>query len=510
VSDHPDTPRPPAVLTSDESSIDASLLSDEQVGRRVIQGGAQRAAGFFAANLFTAASAVILLRYLGVDAFGRYGTVLALVGIVYGISDLGLTATGTRELALCETLKERHDVLAHILGLRILVTGLGVLAATAFAAVSGYESVLIVGTALAGFGVLLQSVQAAMLIPLSVQLRNGVLALNQILTQGVLLLGVGLLAGVGAGLGPFFAVQILIGLALLAAAPVMLSRQHLVAPRWTTARIRALAAVALPVAVGTVLGVLYLRLLVIIMSLLSDEPSQLGYFVTSTRVLELVGGIPFLVISIVLPVVTVAARDDHARLVYITSRVAQVMALGGVLVALLLWILSGPIVTVLGGHQYAPAGSVLEIQGFATITIFLTAAWQPALMAMDRLRSFMIAMTIGVLSVVVAALLLIPRFEADGAAVAAVVGDVTLALAMYVAVRRAGPGDWLPAALPRVAAAAIPAVGVGLITAIPAGVRAAVVAAVFLGLAAVFGAVPSEVADAVRTAAIRLRIAARP
>ena len=98
------------------------VLSDEQVGERVIRGGAQRAAAFVAANLLTVAGAVVLLRYLGVEDFGRYGTVIALVGVVQGISDAGLTATGTRELALCETDAERRDVLAHVLGLRVALT----------------------------------------------------------------------------------------------------------------------------------------------------------------------------------------------------------------------------------------------------------------------------------------------------------------------------------------------------------------------------------------------------
>ena len=59
----------------------------------------QRATGFVAVNLLTAIGAVVLLRYLGVEDFGRYGTVLALLSIVYGISDAGLTMTASRELA---------------------------------------------------------------------------------------------------------------------------------------------------------------------------------------------------------------------------------------------------------------------------------------------------------------------------------------------------------------------------------------------------------------------------
>lgn len=98
-----EAPSPTTLVTDGSPAHDPSVLSDEQVGTRVIHGGAQRAAGFVIASLLTAASALVLLRYLGVDRFGRYGTVLALVGVVYGISEMGLTVTGTRELSLART-----------------------------------------------------------------------------------------------------------------------------------------------------------------------------------------------------------------------------------------------------------------------------------------------------------------------------------------------------------------------------------------------------------------------
>lgn len=494
--------------TSEDSAPEPSVLSDEHVGKRVIHGGAQRGVGFVLANALSVGCAVILLRYLHVAGFGRYGIVLAVVGVVYGISEMGLTATGTRELALCETEAEVRDTLAHVLGLRIAITTLGVLLGVAFGVIAGYRDTLVIGIALAGFGTLLQSVQAAMLMPLSIQLRNGILAANQVLTQAVLLIGFAVLAIAGAGLVPFFAVQIAVGVVLLAAAPLMIARRHLVAPRWTPARIRELGRIAVPVAIGTVLGVLYLRILVILMSLLSSRPDQIGYFVTSTRVMELIGGVPFIVVSIILPVAAVAARDNRKRLVYMSSRVAQMMVLGGVLTALLIWTLARPILIVLGGLRYTPAGPVLQIQGFATITIFLTAAWLPALMGLGRLRAYWVAMTCGVVAVVVAGVVLIGPFQATGAAVAAVIGDVTLAVAMYLAIRRSGLRGWLRAdAMLRIAAATALAVAVGLIDGLPAVIRAVLVGGTFVTASAVLGAIPSEMTDALRAVGARLGVA---
>ena len=276
-------------------------------------------------------------------------------------------------------------------------------------------------------------------------------------------------------------------------------------PRWTGARIRQLGGIALPVAVATVLGVLYVRMLVVLMSLLSDNERELGYLVTSARVLELSGGLPFLVVAVVLPVLSVAARDDHERLVYMTSRIAQVMALGGVLIALVIWTLARPILLVLGGDEYGPAAPVLQIQCFAAITIFITAGWQPALFGMGRVKWLAAAMALGLVAVIVSGLLLIPPFDATGAAIAAVIGDVVLCAAVYTALRRSGPGAWLggTAAVARILAASLAAVAVGLIPGIPDGVRAVLVVSVFSAAALVLRAVPSEITDAARAAVKR-------
>ena len=214
---------------------------------------------------------MVALRYLGVDEFGRYGTVMALVAIVQGITEAGLSVTGTREVSLAGSAEDRRGLLAHVVGLRIVLTGAGVLGAVGFGLLVGYDRTLVLGTLIAGAGVFLISVQAAMLIPLSVDLRNGTLTLNEVLRQGLLVIGFVVLAIVGAQLLAFFALQIAAGVVLLAITPWLIERRDLVRPRWTVEQLKRLAAIGLPVALASVLMAVYFRVLVVIMSLLSGD-----------------------------------------------------------------------------------------------------------------------------------------------------------------------------------------------------------------------------------------------
>jgi O-antigen/teichoic acid export membrane protein len=249
------------------------------------------------------------------------------------------------------------------------------------------------------------------------------------------------------------------------------------------------------------------------MSLLTSDAREVGYFVTSTRVVEMLAGIPFLLISVVLPVLSVAARDDRERLEYITARTTEALALGGVLLALVLWIAAKPVIVVLGGQQYDPAVPVLQIQCLASVTIFLAAAWNPALIGLGRTRELAAAVGMGLLVVLVAGLILIPRMGADGAAIAAVVGDLAYAVAMFAALWRAGPGRKLDfRGLARVGAAALPAIGLGLVPGVPDVLLAVAAATLFLCLAVALHAVPSELAAGVRQLlrAVLRRGSARP
>jgi O-antigen/teichoic acid export membrane protein len=459
----------------------------------------QRSVGFLLTNVLALVGAVVLLRYLGVEDFGRYGTVMALVSIVYGISDAGLTMTGSRELAVRRERDAQRQVLAHVLIMRIALTGAGVIAAVAFAVFADYGSELVLGTALAGFGIFLASIQSAMLLPLNVELRNARIAFNEVFRQAVLVAAFAALALLGAGLLPFFAAHIVLGVLLLLVAPLLLGRQHLVAPRWSTGQMRALIEIALPVAIANVLGILYLRILVVLMSVLSNDPVEIGDFVTSTRVVELVAGLPFLLGTVILPVVTVAARDDPRRMRYINARMTETMALGGVLVAIVVSFAARPVILALGGDDYEGAVGVLQIQCLAVVTIFLAAAWNQTLVGLGQVRALVVTTAAGLTAVVVAGVALIPALDAEGAALAAVIADIVLCLATYLALRHAGPGRELSLGpVLRIGVAAVPAVLVGFVPGLPDVVSALAAGAVFVATAVALKAVPAELVDAAR------------
>ncbi|HEY8501298.1 MAG TPA: polysaccharide biosynthesis C-terminal domain-containing protein [Solirubrobacterales bacterium] len=473
------------------------VLTSSEAGGKVIRGSAMRVAANVAGLLLGLVTATLLLRHLGVEDSGRYVTVLSLVGIAVSVVDNGLNVTASSELARLDP-GTRGPLLANVLGQRLLVAAVAWVLLVAFAIVAGYPEEMVAGTALAGAGVLLVAVANAVLVPLTVELRNGGLAFVEVLRQVVTLAGVAALVAWGATLTPFFAVQLAVGLVVVASVPLLVGRRGLVWPRFDRAEQRGLLRTALPVAAALALGQVYFRLVIVLMSLISSA-EQTGYFGGSLRAMEALIVIPVLVANVALPLLTAAARDDLPRLRYALQGLGEGAVIAGVLVALVTFRAAEPVMELLGGSEFGPAGDVLRIQVLALLFIALYQIWTVGLIALGEQRQLILANGLGLLGVSVFAVALVPEFGAKGGAAASVLGDALLASLIYWRLHRStgrvtvGLGFLL-----RVAIAAAVALVPLFVPGLPDLVAAVLSAVVFLGVGLLIGMVPQEVRAAIR------------
>jgi O-antigen/teichoic acid export membrane protein len=468
------------------------VLSSPEAGARVIRGSLQRVAANVAGIAIGIGTAALLLRHLGVDESGRYVTVLSLVAIIGTAADAGLNLTGGRDLATYDATQGRV-LIANFLGLRLMIAPVGLILLVAFALVAGYPPRMVAGTALAGTGFFIVSIADAALLRLTVELRPGGLAFVDLLRQVVTLVGVAALAAVGARLTPFFAVQIAAGVCVVAITPRLVGPGAFPRPRFDRVEQRRLLTKGLPVAAAIVLGQIYFRLVMVLMSLISS-PRQTGYFGGGLRAMESLVVIPVLVAGVALPLLATAARDDHVRLRYAIQGLGEGAVIAGVLVVIVTVRAAEPVMALIGGPSFRPTGAVLRIQVGSLLFIALQAIWSVSLIALGRERDLILANALAVIGLAAAAAALVPAFGALGAAAASVGGDALLASLIYWRLRRAaGPIVIRLAVLLRVLAAAALAALALLIPGLPDLAAAALAGAVFLGTGWAIGMVPDEV-----------------
>jgi O-antigen/teichoic acid export membrane protein len=479
----------------DNPPTPTDVLSAPGAGALVVRGSAWRLIANLLGIGLALITAALLLHHLGVRESGRYVTVISLVAVAVAVADTGLNIASSRELAL-RAPEDRRALMANIVGQRLVVMPLAVLAVVIFAILADYPSRMVTGAVLAGFGATLAALANAMLIRLTVELRNVGLAVVDFVRQLVTLLGVAALVVAGARLTPFFAVMILAGLAMLALVPVVAGRGSYLRPRFDRPDQRTLMATALPLAVALGLGQVYFRLVIVLMSLISS-PRETGYFGGSLRAMESLILLPTLIVAVALPVLTAAARDDHPRLRYAIGGLSEGAVIGGTFLILITARAAIPAMAIIGGAAFRPAGAVLRIQVGALLFIMLYQIWTGSLLALGHQRELIMTNVVALLGLAAFAAVLVPAFGAKGGATASVLGDALLAGLIYWRLhRRIGRVMVSAGFLGRVALAAGLACVPLVVGALPDFVAAALSGAIFLGVGHAIGMVPQEVRDA--------------
>lgn len=378
---------------------------------------------------------VVLVRSLGAAGFGELSYLLAVVGLLLPVTQLGVSGLIVR--ALLEQPAEEPAILRTALWVRGAGCLLALLAGAAywalFDAAAGDRAVLLVLLA-AQCASLFQALefwfQARMLPRRLVTWRSGV-----VLVAAALKIAVALGGGGAIAVALVFAAEYL----LLGAAYLLAYRRaagRYVWPRreahWTGWFGRRAPWLLL----SGLAEVVYLRIDIVMLERMQGVESA-GVYAVAARLSEVWYAVPVLLVASMFPALW-AQRADRAA--WERSLQAGLDALCGLALALAIimqW-LAGPLVRTLFGMEYADAVPVLALHIWAGVFIFMRALLSRWLLAEDLLRFSLVTHLAGAVINVAGNLLLIPRHGPLGAALATVLSYATagwLALFLSAATR---------------------------------------------------------------------------
>jgi O-antigen/teichoic acid export membrane protein len=471
-----------------------AVLDSSEAGGLIVRGGVLRLGSYGLMVALSVLAAALLTRHLGVVRFGQYTTVISLVGVVAAVTDAGMSTIGTREFAVREG-AERDALMRDLLGLRMMLTSVGLLLVIAFTLAAGYDTALTAGAVLASLGTIALVVQHTYTIPLSTALRLGTLSALDLARQALTVAAIVVLVVLGAGVLPLLAVVLAVNLVLIP--PTAALARHEISLRvglrphhWLTL-LRLTVSFSLASAVGT----LYIYTAQILTSLVST-PHQNGLFAASFRIFVVTGIIPGLLAGGALPLLARAARDDRERLAYALQRIFEVSLILGVAATLATLAGAQFMIHVVAGPEYAAATQVLEVQGIALIATFLLAGWSFALLSLKRYKGVLIANLTAFVVSCSLTILLASSDGAMGAAVATLCGESALALGLLLALLHGHP-ELRPkiGIVPKIVLATVPATVIALLPGVPSLVRAVLAVGVYGLLILLTRALPVEVLE---------------
>jgi O-antigen/teichoic acid export membrane protein len=485
-----EAPRQDAIAEENERPI-----SDDGTTILAIRGGALRVLGYAGGVLVSLGAAAILLRQLGISGFGRYVTVTSLIALVGGVTEAGIVVYGIREFVVRDE-QDRRQLMGNLLAMRLTLGLVGVGCAACFGIAIGYGNALVLGTLIAGAGLLAQVVADVLSIPLQAQLRLGRLTVVDLSRRVVTLALVALVAALGAGLLSFLAVSTI---ATVAALVLMawIVRRYSVRLSFDWAVWRALFAETLPYAIALSIAVVYFYVTVILMSLIAT-PTQTGLFATSFRVTQVVIAIPGLLLTAVFPLLSRVHRKQEGDPGVAVGKVFIVAIVCGVWMSLAIALGASFIVPLIAGSQGRGAVPVLRIQGLVLIGSFVSTSSALTLVSLRRYRSLIVVSSCSLALNIVLGLVLVPAVGAEGGALADVLTETIAAAGLTVVLMRAVSEHQITASfVPAVMLACVVSAGVLLL---PIGAVAQVIgaSALYLGTLLVTRTIPAEVVDAAR------------
>ena len=467
--------------------LDASRVAAHGAALRLLSYGASLAISVIAIRLLT--------THLG-TGFGTYTVVSSIAYVAVGSTDAGLSSFALREGANAPR-AGRPELLANLLGLRIVLCVAGIVVGVLFTALTGRTPSFIFGVAAGGAGLTIAMMQQAVTVHLQLDLRNGVVATLELVKTVALTATYAVFVLLGAGLTTFYVAPAIAGFAMLAATalavPLALFRPRFDRGSWG----RVLRAV-LPYALAAAVSILYFRVTQITMGYIATA-RQTNEYALAFRVVEVLSVFPALVAISALPLITRARTSGPERLRPLARSLAQTAMLAGAGLATIT-AASAPIaIRVIGGGPDSPSVRVLQVLAVALAFTFPLALWSYLILAVEQVRALTISGGVAAVSAFALAFALVPEFGAMGGAVATLGGEVILAGALLLSITRFDKGFAPPPSrFARVFLAAVPVAAIVWWTR-DAGALAPLTAIPAFALAAlVLRAVPPELWDIAR------------
>lgn len=368
-------------------------------------------------NLLVALISVGVLRItthqLGPEGYGLFALVITYVSLFTLVTDLGITAMTTRELARQGA--DQASILSVAMSSRVAlsIATIPVIIASALIVYPGHSALFELAIAVMSVDVLFKSIHAVGGTVFTVRIRGDVVASLLLINRMLYLGGVIVVAILH---GTYFAyICAYVGADLIIALTYLVLIRRLVALRWSTdlGAWRIALVASIPLGFIQVIDNVYSWVDSVMLSLLRSNV-ELGLYIVAFNVVNMLSTISSFLMLALMPSLVNADRAEIERLVnravYVLTCVGAPLAVGAI-------VLNHEIVLLLAGPKFLAAATPLAILAVSLPITFVQTAIGITCLAVDRFRP-LVAVGLVVLGVnVLVNLAMIPWLGPSGAAV---------------------------------------------------------------------------------------------
>lgn len=417
---------------------------------RLLRNSVVLAGGVIVGGLLLFTTLVIIARYLTVQRFGQFSIAVTLAAVFQLFADGGIANITVRDLARNQESRARLFGSTLLLAWCITLVLAGVVASVMLwwdpepaLRITGWA---MAAAALAG---LHGSLHAAV-----VRSNDdmGAVALIGILHKLLLLALVSVAIAANGGIEGIAFAHLGANIMLWQGFSTLVRLRYLRAPlAFDLTHLRYLVGAAVPLGFGLVLRRMTTYTGTILLAIMAGAVA-LGYFNAAYRTVQMIEVGTVALTGALLPTFSRLAVQDRVQLNRLCNDSIRLMVVLGGTVGGQLVLFGTPLVKIVFGAQYAPAGPALELLGAALLFLMPSAVMQAMFQAIDRQDVYLKLAFFGLCCMAIMGVVLIPSHAAIGAAIAALVTEILLLLAGAIYLVREGWGLRLLKPLARVLA----------------------------------------------------------
>jgi O-antigen/teichoic acid export membrane protein len=375
----------------------------------------------------------MLERYLGVEGFGKYSTVLQYFAFLVAFSDLGLYITMTREISRKGV--NESKILNKIFTLRVLISLGAFLFLLSFITFLPYTTDVKIGVFLAGIAFLFSSSYGLLIGLFQKKLATDRVAIAELI--GKITQAIVIVLAVKLDKGFVFTISsLLISMSITFFIIYFFTRKFVKLKfTWSPHYWKSFLKKSLPLGVGAIATFCYFKLDIILLGFFHTH-YDVGIYGAAYKIMETLVFFPAMVVGLVFPLFSRYIFNNKEKFNKISNTTLKFFIILIIPLVISVQFLALDIVKIVGGHSFGPSAPVLQILIFALAFIFFGQLFTNILTAASKQKQVMIIFIIAAILNISINLIVMPTYSYFGAAITSVLTEFFVALSAFVILYR--------------------------------------------------------------------------
>lgn len=365
-----------------------------------------------------------LARYLGVERFGVYGTVMAYLTFFAAMADFGMATVTTREVA--QDYANSDQYFSHVGVLRLIFTISAYILLALIAGVANLSNYSLPFIMVCGVFLFPEAFRNLGISMLSGYERMDLVAVFEMISPFFRYLPFLAIIMMGLPVETAFTVLVL-SWTVLAGIGLLLTRRYCLT-RWlmpiSRQKLREIIREAVPFGVLFILSEIYFRSDIVMLSVMKGH-AAVGFYNSAFKFIETSLFIPISIVNALLPVMSRSFVSDKNAYQRLYVQATRILAMGVLPVVIGVSFFSKHVILFVYDSEYLPSAPALSLLIWTLLFIFINAPVGNILATSRRMYAFLPYAVGNTLLNVVLNLFLIPRYGFIGACFTTVLTEIT-------------------------------------------------------------------------------------